>query len=377
MNLMNTKCASRRSAGFSLIEVLMATLILALGLLGLGAVLPVIIRQQSVSIDQSLGTSAMQSAIGQLEGRSSLAPERWKNIIFATQGSEAFWRSQSWYVPPVDVNDASVALFPVAVDLNTPLSILVYGANESLSLGSRVFPTPESGGNEPQFVWDLAMRRDFKGGGMQLAVFVRRIDPFASKGLQDSLFSALLSDRTSTRRLPVSVDTQGRPRLDGSIAGRYSIPLIADVNVYADSGSTDRQLSTDRRRLLEVRRVFDAGDQVNGGVMDMAVAFPLIAQPGQKLVDNLGNVYTVDGSAGLDNQYILRLTRAVASSVPLVQGEQQPPDGVDREAWVQPQYLQQVVFTPQVPVAVQVINKKFDLAPDAVERQLRPTPNPN
>lgn len=370
MNLMNTKCASRRSAGFSLIEVLMATLILALGLLGLGAVLPVIIRQQSVSIDQSLGTSAMQSAIGQLEGRSSLAPERWKNIIFATQGSEAFWRSQSWYVPPVDVNDASVALFPVAVDLNTPLSILVYGANESLSLGSRVFPTPESGGNEPQFVWDLAMRRDFKGGGMQLAVFVRRIDPFASKGLQDSLFSALLSDRTGTRRLPVSVDTQGRPRLDGSIAGRYSIPLIADVNVYADDGSPDR-------RLLEVRRVFDAGDQVNGGVMDMAVAFPLIAQPGQKLVDNLGNVYTVDGSAGLANQYILRLTRAVASSVPLVQGEQQPPDGVDREAWVQPQYLQQVVFTPQVPVAVQVINKKFDLAPDAVERQLRPTPNPN
>ncbi len=368
MNPMNTQRANvrRRSAGFSLIEVLMATLILALGLLGLGAVLPVIIRQQSLSSDQSLGTSAMQSAIAHLEGSKSLAAEKWKNFVYAPPLTLIDdWRAQRWFVPTVNREDASVELFDPAVSLTiVPNNIAISGSTESISLGSRVFPTPETGDTEPRFVWDIAMRRDFKGGGMQLAVFVRRIDPFAARGVEGTLFEALLDPRSQTRRFPVSLDNEGRPRLDGAvIAGRYSVPLTAEVELYPDPGATDR-------RFISVSRVFDSS---TGNFINDAIAFPQLSQPGQKLVDNLGNIHTVDSAELVGNVLVLRLTRPIALSVPVQRVPETLPDGVRAEAFVPTQYLQQVVFTPQVPVAVEVINKKFDLAPDAVERILNPT----
>ena len=48
---------------FTLVEVLMAVLILAIGLLGLGAVLPMVVRQQRDSADGTFGLIAMRSAV--------------------------------------------------------------------------------------------------------------------------------------------------------------------------------------------------------------------------------------------------------------------------------------------------------------------------
>jgi prepilin-type N-terminal cleavage/methylation domain-containing protein len=373
----------RTRAGFSLIEVIMATLILALGLLGLGAVLPVIIRQQAASSDEALGTSAMQSALGHIEGNKTLAGENWKKLILGGDDADRngelrfppgeapadFWRSQRWVVPQVNVQDSSTYLFPRVVDLTTANTISTFDV-DSLPLASRLFPTPESGEAEPQFVWDMAYRRDFKGGGVQIAVFVRRVDPLATKALSGSLYTALLDPRSPEARLPVSVDVQGRPRLDGSRAGRYSTPLAATV-VVPDSANPNAD-----RRLVQVLSISDPGDQVNGGQLSLDVAYPLMAQPGQKLVDNLGNVYTVDGDAGVPGGFILRLTRPIPSSVPIQRIGVSPPPGVRAEAFVPPAFFQQVVFTPQVPVSVEVTTKKFNLAPDAIEQLTGQTTNP-
>ncbi len=362
---------ARTRAGFSLIEVIMATLILALGLLGLGAVLPVIIRQQAASSDEALGASAMQSALGHLEGNKALAGENWKKLILGSGLPADFWRRQTWLVPPVNTQDSSTYLFPRVVDLvTTPNTIAASPDVDSLPLASRLFPTPESGEKEPQFVWDMAYRRDFKGGGVQIAVFVRRVDPMATKALTGSLYTALLDPRSPEARLPVSVDAQGRPRLDGSRAGRYSMPLAAAV-VVPDSDNPNAD-----RRLVQVLSISDPGDQVNGGQLPLDVAYPLMAQPGQKLVDNLGNIYTVDGDAGVPGRFILRLTRPIPSSVPIQRIGVSPPAGVRAEAFVPPTFFQQVVFTPQVPVSVEVTTKKFNLAPDAIEQLTGQTTNP-
>jgi Tfp pilus assembly protein PilV len=58
---------TRALAAFSLIEVLISVLVLALGLLGLGAMFPVIIRQQRQATDATLGTMAANAARLELE----------------------------------------------------------------------------------------------------------------------------------------------------------------------------------------------------------------------------------------------------------------------------------------------------------------------
>ena len=64
--------AGRRGGAFSLIEVMLGVLILALGLLGLAAVMPAVVAQQRNAANTTLGESAISSAKDYLARRGDL-----------------------------------------------------------------------------------------------------------------------------------------------------------------------------------------------------------------------------------------------------------------------------------------------------------------
>ncbi|MBL0871280.1 MAG: prepilin-type N-terminal cleavage/methylation domain-containing protein [Phycisphaerales bacterium] len=363
--------------GFSLIEVLMAVLILALGLLGLGAVLPVVVRQQAQGTEQSVSTSALQSAVRYLQGNSRLAPERWANFIKGDLGRDAYWREGLWVVPAVDDFNSqsttaarqygSVSLFPRFVEFDRTSGLYLPGAQrETVLMEDRLYPSANSGETAPLFVWDLAVRRDFAGGGMQIAVFVRKIDTRAGNGLgQETLFGALLNPSSPVSRRAVSVDNTGRPTLDGRFGGgRYSVPLLATVGpVRNGAGEVVRD-----RIGVNVTTVLDPGSQTAAS-LEEPVATDLLTQPGQKLIDNLGNVYTVEGrdeatQVSTPGVIVLKLSSPMPASVSFPGDGQNPPVNRNDPSQIPERVVRQVVFTPHVPAAVSVFNMGFELAPD-------------
>src|SRR5688572_3958289 len=83
--------ATNAPRAFTLIEVLIAVLVLALGLLGLGAVFPVAVRAQRISSDDVLGTAAVNSARAYLNSynfHSAMIP--WNNTV--DPDNRNFWR---------------------------------------------------------------------------------------------------------------------------------------------------------------------------------------------------------------------------------------------------------------------------------------------
>lgn len=361
--------------GFSLIEVLMAVLILALGLLGLGAILPVVVRQQAQGTEQSVSTSALQSGVRYIQGNSRLAPARWANFIKGDLVNDAYWREGLWVVPAVDDFNSqsstaarqygSMSLFPRFVDLDRASGqYLASGLRETVLMEDRLYPSVNSGEPAPLFVWDLAVRRDFAGGGMQVVMFVRKIDTRAGNGLgQETLFGALLNPNSPASRRAVSVDNTGRPTLDGRFGGgRYSVPLLASVVPVRNAA---RQVVRDRIG-VDVTSVVDRGSQT-APTLEAAVATDVLAQAGQKLVDNLGNVYTVEGrdeavQAG-PGLIVLKLSSPMPASVSFPEDVQFPTNRQD-PSLIPERVVRQVVFTPQVPASVGVFNMGFDLAPD-------------
>ena len=58
----NTRAHQAAVRGFTLIEVLIGVLVLSLALLGLGALFPVVLREQRIARETVLGVSVQRSA---------------------------------------------------------------------------------------------------------------------------------------------------------------------------------------------------------------------------------------------------------------------------------------------------------------------------
>ena len=350
-----------RHRGFSLIEVLIGVLSLSMGLLGLGAIIPVVVRQQRAASDATLGIAAARDAAKFLVTRPDLDPAAQTDTGWDIWLGNTNWSprtgARAYLFENWRTNVSPVEMDPLTGDFNLYGSLGGSPFQATLKLADRLWPSPsrqtaqilrpDTDPFRPQFVWDFVARRvqtpiasvnDPEPQKLQIAIFVRRIDlnirvPRGTHGspaqpitLLDVLEGATYLPSSADRRVPVGVNAAGIPQNNGT--GVYARPVMVDADFNANA-----------RDIIEFPSLTTADDE-----------WALLSRPGQKLVDNLGNVYTVQGLPDETTPIPPSISTAVVVTP-------QIPAWVRDQASVganSPGALRQVVFTPQIPAAVSV-----------------------
>lgn len=373
---MSTVTFSRIARGFSLVEILVSIIILGLGLLGLGALFPVVIRQQRISTDQTYGVVVGESARSIVVSNNAMIPAgRWSDFgtrprmsVAAGYGlgvnfnwqtgnttGEQFYERGEWYL--ASGSDPSVTRPLVLVDDYNVNRGLKRGAAWlgdpddpanwlAIPLSQRLYP---AGSETPQFVWDFAVQRISDGipenspesDGLRAVIFVRRIDQRIRVPEGATLRQVLLAEgpiNAGAQRSPFGEDSEWQPTLDGSDGtGGYTYSQIrrSVVQFHHLAGDFPYQ---GRDRFF-----------VPAGNADTDRAFALMRQPGQKLVDNLGNIYTVigDGEDAANGRYV-----RISPAIPFMITEDQSENLAASPARIA---IREVAFTAQVPVYVTTV----------------------
>lgn len=358
------------SRAFSLVEVLIAILVLALGLLGLGAVFPAVISEQRRSFDSINGESIArqvedmmrrgnelvdlsplrQPSFGRLRGAEDGDSVR-PTPLGAPDSFDFLWVMDNFTRIDNGSNSPWDGAVPGASNLSDfQRGIWRVNSNENrieqiLPVSARLHPQPNSG-LDPRFVWDVVARRT-PAGSVEMAVFVRRTDDRIRPTGNATLADTLTGGNSATQVLPLALDgNTGRltvPTTNPTSPQFYPAPQ--SLNAYVD----DRQLSW---------LIFP-----NAGGTNLDTSLGFVRRVGQQLVDNNGVVRTViaipqpragEPLGNLASQAVVvhpPFTRTEASNrAPQTARPGQSAEEVRRRAtWVR-----QVVFTPQPPVAVRV-----------------------
>lgn len=313
--------------GFTLVEVMISAAVLAIGVLALAIVFPVVIRQQRLAYESFEGASGVQAAAATLRNRSDLDRAFWIRYRNEALGDNEEWFIDGvWHSPPVESDEGVLTL-----NANGP-----NGTEVELRQGARL--TPLAGPRtDPRFVWDVAVRRvergatgDLSDDGLQVAVFMRRIDRNIRLGADQTLFIALGGDPgVDPDLLAVAADNDDFPTNNG-VGEKYSVPLVADMEFRYDD---DNDELLDRDRLYISNR--------DEGTVEADEFWAFISVGGQQLIDNHGVAYTVVGAGGTGNDRFVRVSPPVASFI----ADENAGGGDDRK-------IRHVVFTPQRPVGV-------------------------
>jgi prepilin-type N-terminal cleavage/methylation domain-containing protein len=356
--------------GFTLIEVMISVLILALGLLGLAAIVPVIVHEQRRSSEQTLGIAAANAAQAYIQTRNDLnprldvtpggAPSAWVNWFdrgplnggnnpgvwsplppWTNSGPGTHINAYLWEALEdsrnnnLNLSNGDITLWRQRASAGPPAPPAV------IRMQDRLFPSPsmqpgttQGDRHRPIFVWDFVARRlpgsaranqwpSAEPQHMQIAIFVRRIDPGIRVPRGSSLFNVLGCGTALPTALAVAVDSSGRItnsglNESGTMVNAYSPPVLLRARFTPPPGGT--------RNRIELPNA-------------TAAQFDQVSQPGQRLVDNLGNIYTVQGRVDGAGQFVV-VTPPIPASVTDLQTEVNG--------------LRQVAFTPQVPAAVKV-----------------------
>jgi Tfp pilus assembly protein PilV len=367
---MNVRRDRSRSA-FSLVEVLIAVVVLALGVLGLAAIFPAVIVQQRSANEQvqSRGVAKVAQAIlTRSEAAGSLPWDQLEiDAIFSTGdgivntdsmssqacGKQLFvglwepgwdWdKSERQEVSTLLSDAGAVPFYAGRLCSTTTVGGRVIRSLSSINKGraplpeelilvrERLVPSVFSGAS-PQFVWDVVARktagRPGLGGLIQAAVFVRRIDPNlrvpAGKGLSELFLPSTAPTVTEPAprplRFPVAVDQSGRAVPDdGGSDKRYAAPVSMQVTTGTlDASGASKEIVFNDTAASTVRR-----DQA--------------AQSGQLLLDNTG--------------VVRKVVRVLLADNGTTRGVEVDPAVSSSEA----KSLIQIVFTPQVPADVVMI----------------------
>lgn len=369
MNPLSTHAAPVR--GFSLIEVLIAILILALGLLGLGAVIPVVVKQQRSSADATLGVAVANAAQNYLLSRPEFTPTAfdptanpplanvWNDWLEDTtnlwgggpnpNNSTFLWNTMSPAYRPGDL-DLSTGDMTFKNASSTPATTVILKLADRLWPGGSTQPTQTVGEGldpyRPMFVWDFVGRRVkvdptilpppppglqlHNPAKIQIALFVRRIDanipvPRLTTNTK-KLFDMLTESRP--KYSPVAVEGPNDPtptNRGSSTTGSVYYGNIQKLTATFDLQQRDRITLT---------------TSINPTLLDLA------ARPDQKLVDNLGNVYTVREIIEDPNQPAATIVRVTPSVPPSVGDPSAAPANSEK--------FEEVIFTPQIPASVRV-----------------------
>lgn len=349
---------------FTLIEVLIAVLILALGLLGLGAVFPVVIREQRIGQERLQGALALNSA------RATLAAMDFDRDLERRLGtgvlSNGFFNElsrQRSFSQRQNLNNTNAVNFggwTVATNSTTSGATLTLLAPSptlvvEVPLSARLAPAADARLGRPQFVWDFAVQRvsrldnagfnpgDFPPGAMRAAVFVRNIDPRIRVGASSLIAQLLSGASVPVGENPELVDPRRTPTLDGT--GVYSDLRTMWVQFLESNGQRFRdRLYVDVRSMTPDQRV---------------VLWESARRQGQRLVDNLGNIYTVIGSVGPDDAAAVPAAFLVVEPpIPdTVRAAQAGTVAVSQSgpAFQPNEVIRQVVFAPLPPVAVGLV----------------------
>jgi prepilin-type N-terminal cleavage/methylation domain-containing protein len=315
----NRRGVNRRA--FSLIEVLIGVLVLALALLGLGALFPVIVREQRLAREAIMGVSAQRSAEAVLAGLTgSPSANAWNNFSRSLSSEDPKWDET------MNPGDTARALYPMQLPANYPEGTITIGGTG----GQKFRPIDRcvpAGAETPQFIWDMAacmidppvvpladgtfVRDPYRA--FRVAIFVRRIDPNIKTPGNISIRRAIIGGYR-----PVGI-LNGESTLNGT--GVFSPPLYADVLNVAQNASTGA---------YDLIRLSAAQGSAGAGFIEFT------KQIGQKFVDSLGTVYTLVQFKTDTQQW--QVTPALDA----------PARALQRQNDLQ------VVFTPQIPASVTV-----------------------
>lgn len=345
-----------RRAGFTLIEVLIAVLILAIGLLALGAVVPVVVRQQRNAQDAIVSVDMARGAADTLRTRVDL--NRLTLPGTNTPAGFGVWLKDATWSPSTGTPKERHLWMPLSENEFDPIdgdySFDVVGnssEDSEIQVADRLWPTPASG-RTPQFVWDFIGRRAEKSPSesaekLQLAIFLRRLDlnirPKAGYSLLQTLTNKYLGTLQPLAQADMRRPVGMYPKNVASPVG--GTPTLNGTGQYARVVSLGVEFSEKKRDVLVLKGTSPGGSNQPSQPPPQN-AIKLAQQIGQKLVDNFGNVYTVTEARPEGLNTAVRVTPAVPAWVP---AQDQPKKPSDERT------LRQVVFTPQVPASVEVV----------------------
>lgn len=297
---------------FSLIEVLIAVVALAIGLLGLAAVYPVIVGQQRDAANSTTGESFTKSVRAYLSAHADLNnPQRGWNALYDNIAPNPLGGNT---VPEWEFDDLYQGT--VETTLQWPA---ISGTDLFIPVSERLWPTRAASASRPRLVWDLAALTPLATlngpvGPMRVAVFVRPVDlgiPDRA-GAGNSAWDQILSGA----RVPIA-ENNDVPTRDGN--GDYASLFELELEVY-DFRTGEVFDGSEPGHSPNSFRVLSVTDGRTAQRTENA-----LSRVGQRIVDRHGNVYRVTGSKATTDGLLLRVSPSVPSSVSGIDGD---PDSV-------------------------------------------------